>query len=245
MKDQGLQFLYNDFMKAKAGLRVGLPRLVTYLAVPLLGWWLGGLAGAVYPDSVQSPALLAEPARIAFLVAAILQAAIAWRLAGLLPSSEPIYPAQPGGIYWRNYALETSLMLAPYCDRRDFLVFADTPTLRWSGLLLFLLGTGLALWSGFLYSRAAVERNAGSQDPLLLVEGPFRRLRFPGYLGLLVLSLGIALVFRSWLGLGALAFILNYVVMRINAEEKLASLKFGIQWTAYRRHSWRLVPYIF
>ncbi len=232
--------MYNDFMKAKAGLRVGLPRLGTYLIVPLLGWWLGGIAESNIQGSLPATALLGEPARIAYLAAAI-----AWRLAGQLPDRTPIGSPQPDAIYWRSFALEMILVLAPYTDRRDFLVFAESPAMRWSGLLLFLLGTGLTLWSSFLYSRAAVERNVAPHDPVLLVEGPFRRLRYPGYLGLLVLSLGIALVFRSWLGLGALAFMLNSILMRIREEEKVASQKFGIQWTAYRRHSWRLVPYIF
>ncbi len=230
-------------MRTKAGLRVGLPRLVTYLVVPLLGWWLGGIADPVSQTSVLAISFLAEPARIAYLAAAVLQAVAAWWLAGQLPERE--FQAQAGAIYWRNIALEMILVLAPYCDHRDFLVFAEAPALRWSGMLLFLLGTGLALWSSFLYSRAAAEHNAAPHDPVLVVEGPFRRLRFPGYLGLLVLSLGVALVFRSWLGLVALAFMLNLVVMRIKTEEKSASSKFGIQWTAYRRHSWRLVPFIF
>jgi protein-S-isoprenylcysteine O-methyltransferase Ste14 len=232
-------------MKVIPGLRAGLPSLVTYLVLPLLGWWLGG--GVLWP--IQNidllPSFLAEPSRIAYVAAVVCQVGAIGFLAGRLPHTLPAYPAQPGAVYWRNIALETIMMLAPYCDHRAILVFQDTPGLRWAGMLSFILGTSLVLWSSFLHSRAAAQRDLAPYDPVLVMEGPFRRLRFPGYLGLLVLSLGASLLFRSWLGLGALAFMLNFVVMRIHEEDKVARLKYGIQWTAYSHHSWRLLPFIF
>ncbi len=141
--------------------------------------------------------------------------------------------------------METVLVLSPFCDHRAILVLGDSPIPRWCGAILFVLGTGLQLWASYLHARAATRVNADPDDLILVVEGPFRRLRYPDYLGLLVLSLGTALVFRSWIGLGTVVFMLNFMIMRMNEEEQTARKKFGIQWTAYSRNSWRLVPYIY
>ena len=40
----------------------------------------------------------------------------------------------------------------------------EEPGLRWSGLLFFTLGTGLALWSSFLYNRTAAQRKVVQAD---------------------------------------------------------------------------------
>ena len=110
---------------------------------------------------------------------------------------------------------------------------------------MFVLGAGLQLWASFMHAGVAARVKANPEDAILVVEGPFRWLRYPEYLGMLVYSLGAALVFHSWIGLGAVVFMLNFMIMRMNEVEKASRKKFGIQWTAYSRHSWRLVPYIY
>jgi protein-S-isoprenylcysteine O-methyltransferase Ste14 len=232
-------------MQAKTGFSTGLSVLVTYLALPVLGWWLGGSTPWPLQANDVAASFLLEPARAGYLAAALCQAIAAGLLALRMPALDPAYPVRPGMIYWRNIALETVLLLAPFCDHRAMLVFSEASWVRWVGLLLYAVGASLGLWSSFLRTRALSQQKLTPYDPVLLVTGPFRRLRFPGYLGILLSSLGAALLFRSWVGLGADAFMLNFIIMRINEEDKAARLKYGIQWTAYSRSSWRLLPFIF
>ena len=232
-------------MNIRRGLWIGLNSLVTFFLMPLIGWWIGG--GSFWPlqnmDSITS--VLAEPARAAYLLVAICRAALIGGLASQLPRRNPQLTMNSGSIHWRNIALETVLVLGPFCDHRAILVLGDSPFLRWCGVILFVLGVGLQLWANFTYARVAARVKADPSDHILVVEGPFRWLRYPDNLGMLVFSLGAALVFRSWIGLGAVVFMLNFMIMRMNEVEKDSSRKFGIQWTAYSRNSWRLVPYIY
>jgi len=234
-------------MRAKmiAVLREGLPSLVTFLVMPLLGWWLGGPAIGEPRSGELFPSFLAEPARAAFLGMVVLQVTATILLALRLPPMPKDVTARPVLLHWRSVMLETILVLGPFSDHRATIVFGASPWLRWIGVVLFGSGAGLSLWSNHLRSQAIVRLGQSPYEPVLLVDGPFRRLRYPSYLGLLALSFGATLLFRSWFSLGAFCLVLNLIVMRINEEDRLARAKFGIRWTAYSRHSWRLVPFIY
>ena len=75
-----------------------------------------------------------------------------------------------------------------------------------------------------------------------MTTGLYARIRHPSYLGLLVASLGWALVFRSAVGLLLTAALLVPLVARIRDEERLLAAEFGAEYAAYRRRTWRLVP---
>jgi protein-S-isoprenylcysteine O-methyltransferase Ste14 len=61
----------------------------------------------------------------------------------------------------------------------------------------------------------------------------------------MVVALGLALLFRSWIALAALPFLLALLIFRLIDEEKLLREEFGAQWEAYVQRSWRLVPFIY
>lgn len=116
-----------------------------------------------------------------------------------------------------------------YSDRIDFCTFGGEG-LRWLGALLFILGRR---FSGLV----AIQPNHR-----LVVDGLYRHLRNPSYLGLLVNALGWALAFRSGLGLLLAALTLVPLIARIHAEETLLLKHFGKEYEAYCARSWRLLP---
>jgi protein-S-isoprenylcysteine O-methyltransferase Ste14 len=75
--------------------------------------------------------------------------------------------------------------------------------------------------------------------------GLYRVVRHPSYAGLLLFMAGYVLVFRCWLGLLLVAAMLAVLVGRMNAEERLLASEFGEEYTVYRRHTWRLVPWVY
>lgn len=216
-----------------------------YLLLPLIGWWLGGGDGASPWNANLVSSFLAEPARGLYLAAAAIQVPVTAILSARLPGNRPLYLAKPGAIHWSHIALETILVIGPYSDRRGTLVMEPSAALRWVGFGLFGLGMALAVWAGYLRSRQIARQELAPSAPVLLVEGPYRRLRYPHYLGLIGLALGAAFIFRSWFGFGAALFLFNFVIMRLNQDEQSARKKYGIRWTAYARRSWRLLPFIY
>lgn len=82
------------------------------------------------------------------------------------------------------------------------------------------------------------ERGAGP-----VTTGPYRCVRHPIYLGLVLLALGQALAFASW---PAAAIVLIAIVptfaWRARAEEKLLGRIFGEHYAAYRRRTRMIIP---
>ena len=114
-----------------------------------------------------------------------------------------------------------------------------------AGLILALTGAALvfraraelgAAWS-FV---PEAERGAGP-----VTTGPYRFVRHPIYLGLVLLALGQSLAFASW---PAAAIVLVAIVptfaWRARAEEKLLGRIFGERYAAYRRRTRMIVPYV-
>lgn len=69
-------------------------------------------------------------------------------------------------------------------------------------------------------------------------------IRHPSYPGLLVMSLGSALAFRSWAGVRLTLITLYPLIARINAEKTLLHSWFGAEYDTYRRTS-RLIPGVY
>ena len=76
----------------------------------------------------------------------------------------------------------------------------------------------------------------------LVTDGLYSRIRNPSYLGLLILSLGWALAFRSGAGVLLAALNIPPLIARMNSEERLLHAQFGQEYEAYRARTWRLLP---
>jgi protein-S-isoprenylcysteine O-methyltransferase Ste14 len=67
----------------------------------------------------------------------------------------------------------------------------------WLGVALVAIGVALSVWAFLLFRREGTEINPTSEmNKSLVVRGPFRFTRNPMYLGLLIVTLGIAF----WVG---------------------------------------------
>jgi protein-S-isoprenylcysteine O-methyltransferase Ste14 len=79
----------------------------------------------------------------------------------------------------------------------------------------------------------------------LVTDGPYRYVRHPRYLGIIVFFVGISLVYRSWLALIFVTLLVVAILWRIRKEEQLLHRVFGIEWESYVRKSWRLLPFVY
>jgi protein-S-isoprenylcysteine O-methyltransferase Ste14 len=134
--------------------------------------------------------------------------------------------------------------LPAYTDRLDRWVI-DGAAMRWTGIAVYILGGVLRLWPVFVLGRRFSGLVAIQPDHSLATTGPYRHIRNPSYLGLLLGSLGWALVFRSIAGIAITALLLIPLVARINAEERLLAARFGATYAGYRGRTWRLLPGIY
>ena len=139
----------------------------------------------------------------------------------------------------------TVMFLLPYGDRRGWLVHDAPDALRYFGLVLYAAGNALA----FAAVKALDKQYSGYvtiQDGHKLIQhGIYGLIRHPIYLRMLVVGVSVPLIFRSWLWIPFLVVIVGIVTYRIRAEEKLLAEQFGAEFDAYRRRTWRLIPYLY
>jgi protein-S-isoprenylcysteine O-methyltransferase Ste14 len=140
-----------------------------------------------------------------------------------------------------------SLLLAwlpPYLDGRDLWTLPQ-PIIPYIGLILYVLGSVLRLAAVFALGRRFSGLVAIQQGHRLKTDGLYRFIRHPSYVGMLVLTIGFVLVFRCWIGLFIVAGFLVILLARIKSEEALLASTFGEEYEAYRRRTWRLIPWVY
>jgi len=134
--------------------------------------------------------------------------------------------------------------LVAQADRRDLLTM-HVWWIPWAGLALFALGGILQFVSlrtlGHAYS-PFVTLQARHR---LVQAGPYRFLRHPMYLGLVLKISGVMAVFRSWLILPVTLAAFLFVGFRIREEEQLLDAHFGSQFRTYRKRTKRLIPFLY
>jgi len=186
-------------------------------------------------------AFFANPARIALVV---VTAAVV--VAGLLSSANlSTGEREDRSNRWIIGALGLigllSAWLPAYSDRKEFWVI-DGDAIRWFGVALYAGGGALRLWPVFVLGRRFSGLVAIQPGHTLVTDGIYRVIRNPSYLGLLILSLGWALAFRSGAGVLLAALNIPPLIARMNAEERLLHAQFGKEYEAYRARTWRLLP---
>jgi protein-S-isoprenylcysteine O-methyltransferase Ste14 len=131
--------------------------------------------------------------------------------------------------------------LPPLCDRLGLWIIGGE-SIRWAGVLIVAVGCVLRIWPVFVLGdrfTALVEIQAGHT---LVTSGPYRFIRNPSYLGILVIMLGWAMVFQSTVGLLIFALMVPFLVIRIDSEERLLGEAFGPEYYAYVARTKRLLP---
>ena len=205
-----------------------------YLGLPLLAWDTNDIRG-----------FLSNPVRASFCVLVI---ASAFFSAGLVY----ITPPRPDGEYrfdlarWHAYMFETIFVISAFGDRRGILAWTENQGLRWAGLGIYLVGTGISIWSNLTWvNHLRREAERAVEEPALLFEGPFHWIRYPSFLYLSIYCLGVVLMFRSWAGLVLMIPLFGGIINRINSLEKIFAEKYKRVWPLRRHTSKKFIPFLY
>jgi len=212
-------------------LAAGLGGTALFIGLAVLGWgtWSG---------------LVAHPARAGLVALSVVFTLVA------LASPVNLSSGEREDVRDRSLfapALAGMLLLGwlmPYLDRRD-LATLDGDVVRYLGLGLLAIGGVLRIWPMFVLGRRFSGLVAIQSGHELVTDGPYRYVRHPSYLGMMISFVGWVLVFRSAVGLAAAALGLLVLAQRIEAEEALLASQFGDRYAEYRRRTWRLLPGVY
>jgi protein-S-isoprenylcysteine O-methyltransferase Ste14 len=141
--------------------------------------------------------------------------------------------------------LGLALAIAPALADRFGVLIIGGERARWLGVILYVVGGALRLAPIFALGDRFSGLAAIQPGHKLKTDGLYAAIRNPSYLGLLVLSFGWALAFRSLVGIVVAALFAIPLHARMNAEERLLAEKFGAEYEAYRARTWRLVPWLY
>lgn len=224
-------------MNARRKKLLGITFLALVWLILLAGWGLDDL-----------PGFFAHPARAGVILGGVVGLVLA---ALLRIEFEPFRKGtRPVGSQ-RRWMLFAGLLLfcvtawLPYSDRRGILVFQDTGLLRYSALVLLLMGVSLRLAGLAALGRQFSGYVTLQDDHRLVQTGVYSVFRHPMYLGGLLGWGGMGVVFRSYLVLPLLWLAGLFIFFRIRQEERLLGEQFGAEFDAYRRRTWRLIPGVF
>ena len=111
------------------------------------------------------------------------------------------------------------------------------------GWVLFVTGLIAFIWS-FVFIRNAILGLDNSKSNNLVTGGPYKFVRHPIYLGMIISLSGVALILRSWPGIIIVLIIfIPSVIYRIENEETYLSERYKEQWRKYYENTPAFIPF--
>lgn len=228
--------MFDRFFKSRAwfALRQFLYTNLVVLGLSFFAWGLDDLSG-----------FFANPVRAVFSFVVLAQSLINARFAYITPS-EPKHEHHFDLAHWHSFMFQTIFFLAAFGDRRNVLAWSENILLRCAGLGIYLIGLALSIWANWTWVKHLHREGARAFDnPVLLFEGPFKKIRYPSMVYLVFYCLGFAILFRSWIGLVLIVPLIGGILNRINNMEKIFEAQYKNIWPLRRHTSKRIIPYLY
>jgi protein-S-isoprenylcysteine O-methyltransferase Ste14 len=143
------------------------------------------------------------------------------------------------------FGLNLTVLAATPVLRRAGLGRHEGRGLAWSGVALLVGGLALRSWSAWVLGASYTRTLRTSVGQRIVEDGPYRLVRHPGYLGVLLLWLGAALAAENWIAPAAMVPLAHAYHRRIQAEEAMLTTTFGDDYARYAGRTWRLIPLVY
>jgi|SRR5579864_3080723 len=171
---------------------------------------------------------------------------LAFELRQALKRRSEASSADRGSLLVLRLSIAAAIVAAAFVDARlSVASVPDSALLFGIGILLMWCGLALRVWSFTTLGRYFTFTVMTSPDQRVVESGPYRFVRHPSYLGMVLLFTGLGATYGNWLSLAALCLIpLIGLLNRIRVEEAALSTSLGSAYTTYASARKRLVPYI-
>ncbi|WP_230857906.1 methyltransferase family protein [Yersinia intermedia] len=145
-----------------------------------------------------------------------------------------------------NLVTYTSLILGFIFEQSKYLRFAKQgDIITWCGLAIILFGLSIRLHAIYRLKKFFTVNIAILNDHELMTAGIYRFVRHPAYLGVIIAFAGMGLAMGNLLSLITMVTSVMLVFLwRIRLEEEALIKAFPLDYPAYQKKSWRLVPFI-
>jgi protein-S-isoprenylcysteine O-methyltransferase Ste14 len=137
--------------------------------------------------------------------------------------------------------------LLAYLFRPSLMTWSSVPLpswLRWMGVPFGIAAVGLLFWTLRSLGRNLTDTVVTRREASLVTHGPYRWIRHPFYVSMLLAVIAISLVAANWflavIGVGVFAIL----AVRASTEERNLVARFGSDYEEYMRRTGRFVPLI-
>jgi len=212
---------------------VGIPlNVLLFLLLMVMGW--GSWSG-----------FFAHPVRLGVVVLHLIMIPVmTWSTSGRsrgLKSAPDWRPFFPLLVF---HSLFTAFLM-PYMDARDLWVLPGGDLTRWAGFCVLALGVSLRLGPMLELGRRFVSVVAVQEGHTLHTTGFYRWVRHPSYLGILLMDLGFAGVFRSAVALLLMPVVFWMFKRRMDVEEAFMVEQFGAGYRDFMARTARILPRVY
>ena len=114
--------------------------------------------------------------------------------------------------------------------------------LRWGGVGLGLFECGLLYWTLRHLGTNLTDTVVTRAEATLVTSGPYRWVRHPFYVTILLLLLSISLITANWFISLSSIFLCAFFVLRTPLEEQKLAERFGDDYRAYIQRTGRFLP---
>lgn len=131
----------------------------------------------------------------------------------------------------------------------DFVIIQEM-TYHWSlvnvvGLGLFLIGVSIRIVALRTLGKYFLPDLKTMQNHKLIKHGVYKHVRHPCYLGSILFSLGIPLIFSSLYGFSLILILIPCYLYRIKIEESILLEEFGDEYQEYMKKTRKIIPFIY
>ncbi len=142
---------------------------------------------------------------------------------------------------WLGFLL---LLVAGVFPSRGALPGANSPAAGWLGVALCAIGLLFAIWSRRALGNDWSQDVELKQGHRLVLRGPYGLVRHPIYSAHLLMALGSAISFGTWLGYAAVASFFVGFRVKLAQEEELLLRSFPDEYPDYKARVKALVPWV-
>ena len=115
----------------------------------------------------------------------------------------------------------------------------------WLGVVLAMFGLFFRWWANRVLGEFYTRTLKVTENQSIIRAGPYRLIRHPGYLGSISIWTGAAGGTANWIVLLiVLVTMLVVYIYRIESEEKMLLGAYS-DYADYRKHTWRLIPFVY
>jgi protein-S-isoprenylcysteine O-methyltransferase Ste14 len=157
-----------------------------------------------------------------------------------------------GGIFDRRSTLlngalfEFAIFAPPLLDYIQFGLVWYATAVGFTGLAIMLFGLLMRVWAARTLGEFYTRTLRVTENQQIVEKGPYKFVRHPGYLGVIMLYTGFGVASGNWIATMAIVvFALIAYTYRIKREEAMLIAAFGDRYRDYMTRTRKIIPHIY